>query len=265
MSPRSLPPVRRALPRDAAPVAAIYSATLGEGYLSVEEASVYIRDRSGRTAWFVAEAGDRVVAAANALWIPRREMPHAAPPGFEQVASDLLRLAPTARRFGLLENVAVVPAYRRQGFAAALTDARLNWLREQEVELVYTFAWHTPEGVPAGPTLERAGFRAARELPDFYLEDGLRNGYSCPWHGARCHCSALLCVRELEPPGAQLETRREMGRPGGADARRRREAQGVRPSPRERASQAATQQMCRMGAPDPSRLSAALLKIGASR
>jgi GNAT superfamily N-acetyltransferase len=198
MSPRPLPPVRPARLDDAAAIADIYTAALGDGYLTAEEASANLRDRSGRAAWFVADAGGIVVAAANALWISRREMPLAAPPGFEQVAADLLRLAPRARRFGLLENVGVMPAHRRQGFAAALTEARLGWLREQEVELVYTYAWHTPEGIPARPTLDRAGFRAARELPDFYLEDGLRNGYSCPWHGARCHCSALLCVRELE-------------------------------------------------------------------
>ncbi len=199
MNARPLPEVRPARPADAVAIAAIYSAGLGAGYLSAAEAAANLRDRTARAAWFAADADGRVVAAANALWLPRHELRHSAPPGFEQVAADLLRLAPRARRFGLLENVAVVPAYRRQGFAAALTEARLEWLRDQEVEFVYTFAWHTPEGIPAGPTLERAGFRAIGELPDFYLEDGLRNGYTCPWHGARCRCSALLCVRELQP------------------------------------------------------------------
>lgn len=197
MTPKDLPAVRPARPGDAPAIAEIYSGALGEGYLGANEAAANLRDRSGRTAWFVAEADGRVVAAANALWLLRREVPSAAPPGFERVAGDLLRLALRARRLGLLENVAVVPAYRHRGFAAALTQARLDWLREREVEFVYTFAWHTPEGIPARATLERAGFRAVEELPDFYLEDGLRNGYACPWHGARCHCSALLCVREL--------------------------------------------------------------------
>lgn len=206
MNLRTLPAVRAAGPDDGPAVAGIYSAALGEGYLSSEEASANLRDRSGRAAWFVAEAAGRVVAAANALWIHRRELPQAAPPGFENVATELLRLAPEARRFGLLENVAVVPEHRHQGFAAALTEARLNWLRDWEVEFVYTFAWHTPDGIPAWPTLERAGFQALQELPDFYLEDGLRNGYSCPWHGARCHCSALLCVRELRPLTAGSST-----------------------------------------------------------
>lgn len=197
-----LPPVRFARPADAAAIANIYSATLGAGYLSPAEASASLRDRDPRTAWFVAETDDQVVAAANALWLDRGELVHAAPPGFEGVGTELLQLAPGVRRFGLLENVAVIPAYRSHGFAAALTEARLEWLRGQEVEFVYTFAWHTPEGIPALPTLERAGFRAVEELPDFYLEDGLRNGYACPWHGARCRCSALLCVRELLTIGA---------------------------------------------------------------
>lgn len=199
MSVRPLPPVRGARPPDAAAIAAIYSSTLGAGYLSPAEAAANLRDRTGSVAWFVGEADGRVVAAANALWLSRRDLPRSAPPGFEHVAAELLRLAPRARRFGLLENVAVVPAYRHRGLAAALTEARLEWLRGKEVDFVYTFAWHTPEGIPAGATLERAGFRALEELPDFYLEDGLRNGYACPWHGARCRCSAVLCVRELEP------------------------------------------------------------------
>lgn len=201
MSARPLPPVRRARPIDAAAIADIYSATLGDGYLDQAEAAASLRDRTAPAAWFVAEADGRVVAAADALWLRRRELHQAAPPGFEEVAAELLRMAPRASRFGLLENVGVVPADRHRGFAAALTEARLEWLRREDVEFVYTFAWHTPEGILARPTLERAGFRPLRELPDFYLEDGLRSGYTCPWHGARCHCSALLCVRELEALG----------------------------------------------------------------
>lgn len=204
MSARPLPPIRPARPGDAAAIASIYSSTLGAGYLSADEASANVRDRTGRAAWFVAESDGGVVAAANALWLFRRELPRSAPPGFEHVAAELLRLAPRARRFGLLENVGVAPAYRHRGVAAALTEARLEWLRGKEVEFVYTFAWHTPDGIPAGPTLERAGFRALEELPDFYLEDGLRNGYACPWHGARCHCSAVFYVRELQPLAAEV-------------------------------------------------------------
>lgn len=202
MTGPGLPPVRRARVEDAPAIARLYSATLGDGYLSAAEARANLLDRSGRAAWFVVQAGGSVVGAANAVWLLRRELPRSMLPGFERIATRLLQLAPRAQRFGLLENVGVEPAQRHRGFAAALTEARLDWLRERGVELVYTFAWHTPEGVAARPTLERAGFRALEELPDFYLEDGLRNGYTCPWHGARCRCSALLCVRELEPVGA---------------------------------------------------------------
>lgn len=202
MNARPLPPIRPARPDDAAAIASIYSSTLGAGYLSEEQASANLRDRTGSAAWFVAESDGRVVAAADALWLSRHELTDSVMPGFEHVGAELLRLAPRARRFGLLENIGVLPAYRRRGFAAALTEARLEWLRGKEVEFVYTFAWHTPEGVPALATLERAGFRSLEELPDFFLEDGLRNGYTCPWHGARCHCSALLCARELRPSAA---------------------------------------------------------------
>jgi GNAT superfamily N-acetyltransferase len=227
------PLVRPARVTDAAAISGIYCATLGAGYTTPSAIAHSVAEASGlqsrsRTCWFVAECATErptgqsaaegstrqpataarvvglmmrsVVGAANALWVTREELPALGMPGFEDVPPQLLTLAPKAARFGLLENLGVLPAHRGGGIGTALTQARLRWFATQEVGFAYSFAWHTPAGCPAESTLRRAGFRFVRELPDFYLEDGLANGYACPWCGPACHCSARLFVRELDGP-----------------------------------------------------------------
>ncbi|MFZ0217088.1 MAG: GNAT family N-acetyltransferase [Candidatus Dormiibacterota bacterium] len=218
------PTVRPARVADAAAISRIYCETLGAGYTTpdaiareIAEAT-RLRSRS-RSCWYVAErpAGGHgpfapptvaprsmqgVVGAANAVWVPRASVSELGMPGFQDVQQQLLALAPGAARFGLLENVGVLTAHRGLGIGGALTSARLAWLRGLGVSFAYSFAWHTPAGCAAEPALRRAGFQFVRELPDFYLEDGLTNGYACPWCGPACHCSARLFVLALDPgPG----------------------------------------------------------------
>jgi GNAT superfamily N-acetyltransferase len=139
-----------------------------------------------------------VVGAANAIWLPRDEVPDVGVIGFAHVQQEILALGGAARRFGLLENVAVRPEHRGRGVGSALVEARLGWFRRESVGFAYSFAWKTPRGCPSEGVLARTGFRRIRELPDFYLEDGLANGYACPFCGVRCHCSAILFVRTVE-------------------------------------------------------------------
>jgi GNAT superfamily N-acetyltransferase len=188
--------IRPAVVADAPAISEIYCDTLGPGYTS--PAVVAEELTSGpRAAYFVAEANGAVEGAANAVWLPRSEMLEVGNVGFGWVQEELLRLGAGTQRFGLLENVGVRAGRRGQGMGGALVEARLRWMEEQRVGFAYSFAWKTPEGSPAEPLLLAAGFQRVRELADFYLEDGLANGYACPFHGAECHCSAVLFTRLL--------------------------------------------------------------------
>jgi GNAT superfamily N-acetyltransferase len=187
--------IRPARVADAEAISEIYCDALGAGYTSPAVVAEELT-AGPRGAYFVAEAGGAVVGAANAVWIPRQEMLEVGNVGFGYVQEQLLQLGGT-QRFGLLENVGVRPAARGQGAGSALVAARLDWLEEQGVGFAYSFAWKTPQGSPAEPLLLAAGFQRIRELADFYLEDGIVNGYACPYHGAECHCSAVLFVRPL--------------------------------------------------------------------
>lgn len=191
--------VRAARPSDAGAIADIYCAALGSGYTTGDAVRDDIVGRT-RCVYVVAESGGRVVGAANAMWVERPEVLELGAVGFHDVQREVLELGRDALRFGLLENVGVMPEHRGRGIGFALLEARLEWLRAQQVGAAYSFAWHTPDGCPAGPLLERAGFRRIRELPDFYLEDGLANGYGCPYCGRECHCSAILYFRKWPDP-----------------------------------------------------------------
>ena len=188
--------VRPARVADAPAISEIYCDTLGPGYTS--PAVVAEELTSGpRAAYFVAEANGAVEGAANAVWVPRQEMLDIGNVGFAYVQEELLQLGAGTQRFGLLENVGVRAGHKGRGMGSALVEARLRWLEDQGVGFAYSFAWKTPEGSPAEPLLLAAGFQRIRELADFYLEDGLVNGYACPYHGAECHCSAVLLTRPL--------------------------------------------------------------------
>lgn len=187
--------IRAARPGDAGAVADIYCATLGSGYTTAHAVREEIAGRT-RNIYVVAEAGGQVVGAANAMWVERPEVLDLGAVGFHDVQREVLELGRDSLRFGLLENVGVLPEHRGRGIGLALLEARLEWLRGQQVGAAYSFAWRTPVGCPAGPLLERAGFQRIRELPDFYLEDGLANGYGCPYCGRECHCSAVLYFRK---------------------------------------------------------------------
>jgi GNAT superfamily N-acetyltransferase len=188
--------IRPARVADAAAISELYCDTLGPGYTSPAVVAEELT-ASPRAAYFVAEAGGTVVGAANAVWIPRQDMLEVGNVGFGYVQEELLRLGGGTQRFGLLENVGVRSPSRGRGIGGALVEVRLRWLEEQGSGFAYSFAWKTPNGSPAEPLLLTAGFRRVRELADFYLEDGLVNGYACPYHGARCRCSAVLLARTL--------------------------------------------------------------------
>jgi GNAT superfamily N-acetyltransferase len=130
--------------------------------------------------------------------VPREEVLEIGVVGFAEVQREILGLGGEAECFGLLENVVVRSELRGQGVGSTLVEARLDWFRREGVTFAYSFAWKTPMGAPSEGVLLRNGFRKVRELRDFYLEDGLANGYACPFCGARCHCSAILFVRTVE-------------------------------------------------------------------
>jgi GNAT superfamily N-acetyltransferase len=194
--------IRTARDDDAEAIATLYNGSLGSGYATPEGIAADVRD-CARCAFYVAElqgseAMGEVVGAANAVWVAREEVLSIGVAGFLDVQEEILALGGEARRFGLLENVAVRPDLRGHGVGSALVEARLEWFRRQSVEFAYSFAWKTPQGCPSQGVLLRQGFRRVREMRDFYLEDGLVNGYACPFCGTRCHCSAILFVRTVQ-------------------------------------------------------------------
>lgn len=189
--------MRRARPGDAAAIAALYCDGLGKGYATPEGIGAELRG-AGEGAFYVAVSPSaEVIGAADALCVPRAALLECGVLGFRWVQEEILALGEGCPRFGLLQNVAVARDWRSRGLGAALLDARMGWLRQRGAGLVYSFAWHTPEGCPASGLLTRAGFRRVREIPNFYLADGLANGYVCPFCGVACRCAAVLYVRSL--------------------------------------------------------------------
>lgn len=89
---------------------------------------------------------------------------------------------------GLLESVAVTPAWRGFGVGMSLTLTRMAFLRGLGCATVMALSWESGQPQRSRPLLERVGFRCRAQL------SGVWEGSACPLCGPSCGCSAALMV-----------------------------------------------------------------------
>lgn len=107
---------------------------------------------------------------------------------------DVLR----ARRIGLLDTVAVAPGMTGRGLGSALVDEARARFRARKVRVWATAAWKSPEGVTVSTILARAGMQPFTEVPDFWREASLSQGFRCPACGTPpCTCSAVMYAGQV--------------------------------------------------------------------
>ncbi|MDA8092831.1 MAG: GNAT family N-acetyltransferase [Betaproteobacteria bacterium] len=91
-----------------------------------------------------------------------------------------------------LPVVVVDAAYRRQGVGLLLGRAALArhpdkaWL---------SVAWISGSEIPADRLLRRIGFAPSCRVREYWLEDSLKRGFTCPICGHPCRCDAMLYRR----------------------------------------------------------------------
>lgn len=98
---------------------------------------------------------------------------------------------------GSFEALAVEPDRRRHGIGARLTSASLDWMRARGCAWAVTVSWRSRrEGASAG-MFRRLGMTEGPTVEKFYLEESLRDGWSCPVCGGPCTCAATLFTLAL--------------------------------------------------------------------
>jgi hypothetical protein len=117
-------------------------------------------------------------------------------------ASHLLQQSPAQTgapaNWTLLKSVAVDSDVRGSGVGTAVSSAVVQAMFGTGATNVVSVGWTDGEGCHIRGPLETLGFKSRGDLEDFWYEDSLREGYSCPTCG-RTWCSERIFVLPLYP------------------------------------------------------------------
>jgi len=100
---------------------------------------------------------------------------------------------------GSIEALAVSPGARRAGVGRRLLLDSLTWCREQGCKDAVAISWLSGVSGTSAPLFAAAGFTMGDAIPEFYLEDSLREGWSCPVCDGGCRCAGQLVYLSLRP------------------------------------------------------------------
>ena len=93
-------------------------------------------------------------------------------------------------RVSSLKTIVVDPAWKGRTLAKRLAQEALSTF---VAETAWTSpAWEHDGRVPADELLRSLGFAPVVRLADYWFDDSVRRGYSCPACGHPCHCAAVL-------------------------------------------------------------------------
>ena len=172
-----------------AAIEALFSRELGAGLYP----SAYLRDLAGdpRAVLVAALDGRSVAGAAGAQVLAPEDLDYYLAFGAGAIA------AIRRRTVGSLEALAVEPAFRRRGIGRLLLEVRLERLRELGCDAAIAISWVSGHPGASAPLFRSAGMLEGPTVPDFYRDDSIRAGWSCPVDGTPCRCAATLFTIDL--------------------------------------------------------------------
>ena len=133
--------------------------------------------------------GDRLAGAAVARLLYPEDADY-----YRAFGAAALRLF-TTNNVGSLEAVAVAPTRQRMGVGKRLTEEKMGWLAGQGRDVGVAVSWISGGASGSGPMYERLGFAGTPPVAEFYLEDSIADGWTCPTCMGPCHCAAAFYHR----------------------------------------------------------------------
>jgi len=123
------------------------------------------------------------------------------------IPSSLLK---TNRRIGLVNTIAVDNDAKGCGVGTQLLQALLSQFDAKNIRLSVLSGWKDKNGLHIGGIARAAGFEEICEIPDFYEEDSIFEGFTCPVCGPPpCKCGAVIMVRVKKAVRVMLESQSE--------------------------------------------------------
>lgn len=93
---------------------------------------------------------------------------------------------------GYVATVATKESFRNYGIGTALVERCISNMRADGINCFISTAWKHAGIINIGSVLENLGFTRELEIPKYWYESSLREGYSCPQCGNPCYCSCVI-------------------------------------------------------------------------
>lgn len=141
-------------------------------------------------------------ADASALVVGAYEYGNLLGIGVAQVISDFRYYLPfdskivedlASKKVGSFSTLSVQESHQGTGIGSAISKFRMNWLRDQNCEVVIGVSWVSGNTHTSNHTFEKSGFRKVKRVEDFFHDSSLKDPFICPTCGVPpCRCPAIL-------------------------------------------------------------------------
>ena len=91
-----------------------------------------------------------------------------------------------------VRTVAVAQEFSGQGIGTALVAKAVDYLKGLGAKQIFSPLWKHDGVVNSDVIFRRNGFVPKHEIPDYWLNDSIDKGYSCPVCGSVCHCTCVM-------------------------------------------------------------------------
>ena len=98
-------------------------------------------------------------------------------------------------KIGYIKTSAVDSHYEGYGIGNALTEKAVESLRKAGSKVFVSTAWKQAGVINLHGILSRNKFRKRLEIPDYWYEDSIKEGFECPQCGNPCHCACVIYIR----------------------------------------------------------------------
>ncbi len=98
-------------------------------------------------------------------------------------------------KIGYLKTIAVDSHYEGYGIGNALTEKAVESLRKAGSKAFVSTAWKHAGTINLHGILSRNKFRKRLEIPNYWYEESIKEGFECPQCGNPCHWACVIYIR----------------------------------------------------------------------
>lgn len=99
------------------------------------------------------------------------------------------------KEIGFLKTIAVDNQHQKLGIGSMIVEKMMAILKEEGICSFISTAWKHAGIINIASVLEKHGFYNVLELPNYWYESSIKEGFMCPMCGNPCHCSCVIYIK----------------------------------------------------------------------